>query len=106
MVAHNCVVKPHQKATKHIFHGIVAAGDGLGNRASDLVQGNIVDAKVPDKVFDIVNVFLMGLGGKEGFEKPLAIMDLMNFSHLCKGSDALSHDWDFPWAIMNLLNGN
>jgi hypothetical protein len=36
----------------------------------DLVQGNIVDAKAPDKVFDIVNMFLMGLGGKEGVEKP------------------------------------
>jgi hypothetical protein len=72
----------------------------------DLVQGNIVDAKAPDKVFDIVNMFLMGLGGKEGFEKPLAIMDLTNLSHLCEGGDALSHDWDFPGAVMNLLNGN
>jgi hypothetical protein len=103
MVAHDCAVKPHPKTTKHIFHGIVAAGDWVGNKAGDLVQGNIVDAKAPDKVFDIVNVFLMGLGGKESFEKQLAIMDLTNLSHLCKGGDALSRDWDFPCVVMNLV---
>jgi hypothetical protein len=106
MVTHDCGVKPHLKTPKRIFHGIVAVGDWVGNKADGLVQGNTVDAKMPDKVFDIVDMFLMGLGGKDGFEKPLAIMDLMNLSHLCEGGNALSRDWDFPWAVMNLLNSN
>jgi hypothetical protein len=106
MVAQDCVIKPHPKTTKCIFHGIVAARDWVGNKAGDLVQGNMVYAKAADKVFDIVDMFLVGLGGREGFEKPLAIMDLTNVSHLHEDGIALSHDWDFPQAVMNILNGN
>ncbi len=48
----------------------------------------------------------MGLGGKEGFEEPLTIVDLANLSHLLEGGNTLFHDWYSPLAIADLLNRN
>ena len=71
-----------------------------------MIQRDIFDAKAPDEVLDVSDVFLMGLGGKEGFEEPLTIMDLANLSHLLEGGNTLFHDWNFPLAIVDLLNGD
>ena len=72
----------------------------------DLVQWNIIDAKPPDKIFNVAHVFLVGLRGKGRLEQPLAIMYLTNLANLLKGSDTLMHDRNLPWSIQNLLNGN
>jgi hypothetical protein len=46
-----------------------------------LIPSDIVDAKAPDEIFNVLDVFLVGLGGRESFKKPLAIMNLANLSH-------------------------
>ncbi len=71
-----------------------------------MIQRDIVYAKAPDEVLDVSDVFLMGLGGKEGFEEPLTIVNLRNLSHLLEGSNTLFHDWYFRLAIADLLNGD
>jgi hypothetical protein len=68
MIAHDGIVEPHPKTLKCIFNSIVAVGDWVGNKAGYLIQRDKVDAKAPDKVLDVSDVFLMGLGGKEGLK--------------------------------------
>ena len=33
-------------------------------------------------------------------------MNLTDLTNLLKGGDALAHNWNLPWAIKNLLDGN
>ena len=106
MIANDGIVEPHPKSFTCIFNSIVAVGDWVGNEAGDLIQRNIVGPKAPDEIFYVLDVFLMGLGGKDGLKQPLAIMDLENLSHLLEGSDTLHHDWYFLLAVANLLNSN
>jgi hypothetical protein len=65
MVSHWGVVQPDPAAAKCPFDRHVATRDWIRNKASDLIQRNLVDAKPPDKVLDVAHVFLMGLGGQQ-----------------------------------------
>jgi hypothetical protein len=68
MIAHDGIVEPHPKTFKCIFNSIVAAGDWVGNKAGYLIQRDIVDTKVLDKVLDVSDVFLMGLGSRRALK--------------------------------------
>ncbi len=46
----------------------------------------------------------MWLWGEEGLEEPPAIMNLPYVADLLEGSDAFSHNWNFPWAVKNFLD--
>ncbi len=48
----------------------------------------------------------MRFRGKEGLELPFAIMDLANVAKRFEGGDALTHDSNLPWAVLNLLDRN
>ncbi len=69
----------------------------------DLIERDVIDAKSPDKVINIGDMFLMGFWGKESLELPLAVMDLANVTKRFKGGNAFAHDWNLPWTIMYLL---
>ena len=84
----------------------VATGDDVCDYPCDLIEGDVVDAKSPDEVRNVCDVFLMRFRGKEGFELPLAIMDLANVAQRFEGGDAFAHDRNFSWAVMNLLDRN
>jgi hypothetical protein len=51
-------------------------------------------------------VLLVGLWRKKGSEKPFATIDLTYVTKLCKGCNALLHDWNLAWAMMDFLYGN
>ena len=57
---------------------ILACDDHSG----DHIQRDIIHTKSPDKILDVGNMFLMWLGGKKGFKKPTAIVDLTDLAHL------------------------
>jgi hypothetical protein len=82
----------------------VATGDDVCNYLCDLIERDVIDTKSPDEVFDVGDMFLMRFRGKEGLELPFAIMDLANVAKPFEGRDALTHDRNLPWAVMNLLD--
>jgi len=84
----------------------VATGDDICDYLCDLIERDVIDAKSPDEVFDVGDMFLMRFRGRESLELPLAVMDLVNVAKCFKGGDAFAHDRNLPWAIMNLLDRN
>ncbi len=63
MVPHGCVEHNHQFAeSKLVEHRQITALDGVCDDMSDPVQRNVVHAKVPDEVFNVDDMFLMGFG--------------------------------------------
>ena len=56
--------------------GRIAAGNGVGDGTSDLIQRNIIDAKSPNKIVNILDVLLVGLRSKQRFEHPTAAVNL------------------------------
>ena len=84
----------------------VATGDDVCNYSCDLIERDVIDAKSPDDVCDVGDMFLMRFRGEEGLELPLTIMDLANVAKRFEGGDAFVHDRNLPWAVMNLLDRN
>ena len=84
----------------------VATGDDICDYSCDLIERDVIDAKSPDEVFDVGDMFLMRFWGRENLELPLAIMDLVNVAKCFEGGDAFAHDRILLWAIMNLLDRN
>jgi hypothetical protein len=105
MIALLCVPHPvpEGRAEGEVDCG-VAMGDDVCMYTCDLIKRDVIDAKSPDEVLNIGDMFLMGFRGEESLELPLAIMDLANVTKLFKGGDAFAHDWDLPWTIMYLLD--
>jgi hypothetical protein len=54
-----------------------------------LIERDVIDAKSPDEVFNVGDVFRMKFWGKEGLELPFTIMDLANVAKRFVGGDAL-----------------
>jgi hypothetical protein len=54
----------------------IASWDGIGYWSCDLVQWDVIHAKSPHEVIDVVHVLLMRLWGEQGLEQPFAAMDL------------------------------
>ena len=59
---------------------------------------------MPDKIINVADVLLVLLRGQESFEEPLAFVDLADVAKLLKQCDALAHDGDFAWSIVDLLD--
>ncbi len=64
MVAHGGIVKPNIAFTKIIVDGCIAAGNWIRNKASNLVQQDIIHTKPLDKILNVTHVLLMGFWGK------------------------------------------
>jgi hypothetical protein len=61
---------------------------------------------MPDEVVDMMNVLLMGFGGKDSLEEPPPVMNLADVPNFLEGSNGLAHDLNFLWAILYLLDCN
>jgi len=68
-----------------------------------LIQRDIINTKAPHEIKDIADVFLMRFGSEEGFEQPLAIVDLMDMAKFCERRNTLAHNWYLVRAIVDLL---
>jgi hypothetical protein len=63
MIAHRRVEHPPPKcAAKLIEYRGVATWDWVCNDASDTVERDVINTEASDKVLDVANVLLMGLG--------------------------------------------
>ena len=71
-----------------------------------MIKRDVIYAKSPDEVINVGDMFLMRFRGKESFELPLAVMDLANMTELFEGGDALAHDRNLTWSVMNFLDRN
>jgi hypothetical protein len=76
------------------------------NGARDLVQQNIINAKLPYKVSNIADVFLMGFWCKEGFQLPLAIVHLTDVANFLQHHDTLAHNRSLARPIVDLFNAD
>ncbi len=81
-------------------------GDGVGDGTSDLIQWNVIYAKSPDKIVNILDMLLVWLRGQQCFRHPTAAVDLADVAQLLKGRDTLSHNRDFPWTVIDILDTN
>ncbi len=70
------------------------------------VEGNVIDAEPPYKLGDVVYVLLMGLCSQKSLEQPTAIKNLLDMSYFLQGSNAFTHNWNLPWPIEYLLDGD
>jgi hypothetical protein len=52
------------------------------------------------------DMLLMRFWSKKCFEKPSTVCDLVYLPYLFKGSDCLTHDGNFFWSIVYLLDGD
>jgi hypothetical protein len=84
----------------------IALGNGVRNDSCDQVQQHVVHAEPPHEIVDVTDVFLVGLGGKNGLEEPSANLDLSNMAHFLKCQYGPAHDWNFFWSLVNLLRSN
>ncbi len=75
----------------------------ISNYASDRVERDVIDTKPPDKVVSVEKVLLVRLGGKDGLEKLLPIVNLVDESDFFKSQNGLRHNRNILWAVLNLF---
>ena len=61
---------------------------------------------MPKKVFNILDMLLMGFWRKKHLEKPTPIRDLPYVSHLGKSRDAFTHILSLEFAVKDILDCN
>jgi hypothetical protein len=86
--------------------GGVATWNRVCNWSGGLIERDIVHTKTPDEIFYISDAPLVRLGGKEGFEHPLATMYLLDMAQFFQRGDASPHDWYFSGAVVNFLDAD
>ena len=107
VIPHGRVEYPEPSAATARSHDrCVTMGNWVSDDTCDLVEGDVVDAKAPNKVVYIVDMLLMRLWGQETFKQPLAIVDLPNVSNLFESGNAFPHFWFFTMAVEDFLDGN
>ena len=50
-----------------VIKGVVATGNGEQERKSDSIKRTVIDAKAPNEVIDVIDMFLVGFGSEEAF---------------------------------------
>ena len=89
-----------------VVKGIITVGNGVFEWAGNGVERAVVDAKMPDEVGNIVDVFLVGFfGGKNDFGTPGASARA-NPSLVEEVINVGLHDWFFVDAIVGLVACN
>ena len=88
-----------------VVKGIVAVGNRVFECAGNGVEGVVVDAKTPDEVSNVMDVFLVGFGGKNDFGTPGASARV-NPSLVEEVINVGLHDWFFVDAIVGLAACN
>ncbi len=74
MIAYDHVIQPHPKTLERSIYGTITMGDWVRNQPRDLIERNVVYAESPNKIFNVLDIFLMGLRGKQGLEQPSTAM--------------------------------
>ena len=88
-----------------VVKGIIAVGNGVFKWVDNSVEGVVVDAKMPDEVGNVMDVFLVGFGGKNDFGTPGA-STRVNPSLVEEVINVGLHDWFFVDAIVGLAACN
>jgi hypothetical protein len=76
----------------------------VSNNASDRIEGNIINAKLPYEVVDVANVFLVRLWGKNCLKKPMLIVNLVNVSYFLQGRNGSLHYSNLLGSILDLFH--
>ena len=85
-----------------VVKGIIAVGNGVFKWVGNGIEGVVVDAKMPDKVGNVMDVFLVGFWGKNDFGTPGASARA-NPSLVEEVINVGLHDWFFVDAIVGLV---
>ena len=79
MVALRCIPHPHPAAiAESEVDGRITARDRVSDGLSDLVEWNIIDAKLPHTIGNMADVFLVRLQREQGLKEPTNAVDLAN----------------------------
>ena len=84
----------------------VATRDRVRDDVCDLIEQDVIDTEALNKVVNVADMLLMGVGGKECFEEPFAVMNLADVSKLCKGCNSLPHDGSLLGTIVDFLDAD
>jgi hypothetical protein len=104
MIAGRGIIQPHpQSCAKLLNHCGIAARIQIMDDPSNGVKWEVVDAKHPYIVFNVFHMLLMRLRCKDGLEEPPPIVNLVNVTTFLKGSNSVTHYWNFLWAVLNFL---
>jgi hypothetical protein len=87
-------------------NGRIVIGDGVGDGTSDLIQRDIIYAKAPNKIVNILDVLLVWLRGQQYFEHPSAAVNLAYVTQLLERRNTLSHNRDLPRTVIDILHTN
>ena len=85
-----------------VVKGIIAAGNGVFKWVGNGIEGVVVDAKLPDEVGNVMDVFLVGFGGKNDFGTP-GTSARLDPSLVEEVINVGLHDWFFVDAIVGLV---
>ena len=88
-----------------VVEGIIAVGNGVFEWAGNGIERAVVDTKMPDEVSNVMDVFLVGFGGKNDFGTPGASARV-NPSLVEEVINVGLHDWFFVDAIVGLAACN
>ena len=84
-----------------VVEGIVTMGNGVFKGKGDGVEWSVVDTEAPDEVGDVLNVLLVGFGGKDNLGAPGA-STRANPSLVKQVINVGLHNWFFMYAIVGL----
>ena len=102
MVPLRCVIKLHKSTSstaKFTMDSCITPRDRVSNHTCHHIKWDVINAKAPDKVFNVDDMFLMGFGCELSFEEPTAIRDLADMTDLGESGNAFSHDNSFVLAV-------
>ena len=88
-----------------VVKGVITVGNGVFEWVGNGIEGAVVDAKMPDEVGNVMDVFLVGFGGKNDFGTPGA-STRVNPSLVEEVINVGLHDWFFVDAIVGLAACN
>jgi hypothetical protein len=107
VVSRWCIPQPYPlTVAKSKVDCRIAAQYRIYNGVRDLVQRNIIEAKLPYKVSNIADVFLMGFWCKEGFKLPLAVVHLMDVANFFQRRNTLAHNRSLARPVVDLFNAD
>ena len=109
MVPLRCVIKPHKSTrstAKFTMDSCITSRDRIGNHTCDHIKWDIINAKAPDKILNVADMFLMRFRSKQGFKQPCTIMNLSYMTNLCQLGNALSHNRNLVITIQDFLHCN
>ena len=85
-----------------VVKGIITMGNGVFKGKGDGIEQLVVDTEAPDEVSNVLNVLLVGFGGKDNLGAPGA-STRVNPSLVKQVVNVGLHNWFFMYAIVGLV---